>query len=308
MKILVTGGAGFIGSHIVDQYVANGHEVVIVDSLITGREKNINPKAKFYQMDIRDSNLEQIFAKEKPDVVNHHAAQMDVRRSVADPKYDADVNVVGSLNLLELSRVHGVKHILYSSSGGTVYGEPEYLPCDEKHPIEPICPYGATKYIFEVYLNMYQLMYGIDYTVFRYPNVYGPRQDPHGEAGVVAIFTGQMLSDQPVIIHGDGKQERDFVYVGDCARANLMATERKQGSGIFNLGSGIPTSVNQIYQYLKEITEYSQEASHGPAKLGETRKIYLDATKVHDNLGWEPEVSLREGLTNTVNFFKEREI
>lgn len=308
MKILVTGGAGFIGSHIVDQYVANGHEVVIVDSLITGREKNINPKAKFYQMDIRDSNLEQIFAKEKPDVVNHHAAQMDVRRSVADPKYDADVNVVGSLNLLELSRLHGVKHILYSSSGGTVYGEPEYLPCDEKHPIEPICPYGATKYIFEVYLNMYQLMYGIDYTVFRYPNVYGPRQDPHGEAGVVAIFTGQMLSDQPVIIHGDGKQERDFVYVGDCARANLMATERKQGSGIFNLGSGIPTSVNQIYQYLKEITEYSQEASHGPAKLGETRKIYLDATKVHDNLGWEPEVSLREGLTNTVNFFKEREI
>ncbi|PKO13712.1 MAG: UDP-glucose 4-epimerase [Chloroflexi bacterium HGW-Chloroflexi-10] len=307
MKILVTGGAGFIASHVVDAYIKNGHQVIIVDSLITGRKSNLNPKATFYEIDIRSPELEMVFEKEKPEIVNHHAAQMDVRKSVADPKYDADINVVGSLNLLELARKHGVKRVIYSSSGGTVYGEPEYLPCDEKHPIMPICPYGATKYIFEVYLQMYKFMYGMDYTVFRYPNVYGPRQDPHGEAGVVAIFTGQMCKNQPVIINGDGKQQRDYVYVGDVATANLLAVEKQKDSNIFNLGSSVPTDVNQIFETLQKIIGYPFPASHGPAKLGETRRIYLSARHIHDELGWSPSVSLEEGLRATVEFFLTKE-
>mgnify|MGYP001225653716 FL=1 len=308
MKVLVTGGAGFIGSNIVDEYINNNYEIVIVDSLETGRESNINPHAKFYKMDIRDPNLESVFRDEKPQIVNHHAAQMDVRRSVSDPKYDADVNVVGSLNVLELSRKYDVSRILYSSSGGTVYGEPVYLPCDEKHPIRPICPYGATKYIFEVYLDMYKFMYGMNFTVFRYPNIYGPRQDPHGEAGVVAIFTGLMLNSKPVTINGDGKQQRDFVFVKDIARANLMGSSKKDGSGIYNLGSGIATDVNQIFNELKSITQYPLEALHGPAKLGETSKIYLTGDKAKLELGWEPTVSLHDGLQATVDYFRQKEV
>ena len=308
MKILVTGGAGFIGSNIADKYIENGHDVVIVDNLETGRFSNINPKAKFYQMDIRSPELESVFLDEKPQVVNHHAAQMDVRRSVVDPKYDADVNVLGSLNLLENARKYQVEHILYSSSGGTVYGEPEYLPCDENHPIRPICPYGATKYMFELYLDMYRYMYDMRYTVFRYPNVYGPRQDPHGEAGVVAIFTGQILKNLPIMITGDGKQQRDFVFVGDVANANVLATENAKDSNVYNLGSATPTDINQIFMALKEITGYPGEAKHGPAKLGETRKIYLNADKIKSNLGWEPTVSLMDGLRATVDYFKLKEI
>jgi len=308
MKILVTGGAGFIGSNIVDTYISNGHDVVIVDSLETGRLTNINPKAKFYKLDIRDPKLESVFEEERPQIVNHHAAQMDVRRSVSDPKYDADVNVVGSLNLLELSRKFKVSRILYSSSGGTVYGEPVYLPCDEKHPIRPICPYGATKYIFEVYLDMYKFMYDMDFTVFRYPNIYGPRQDPHGEAGVIAIFTGLMLRGKPVTINGDGKQQRDFVFVKDIANANYLATINQKGSGVFNLGSGIPTDINQIFDALKSITGYEKKVSHGPAKLGETSRIFLTGELAFEALGWKPEVSLYEGLQATVEYFKLKEV
>lgn len=308
MKILVTGGAGFIGSNIVDEYIMNGHEVVIVDSLETGRKTNINPAAKFYEMDIRDPNLENVFIKERPQIINHHAAQMDVRRSVSDPKYDADVNVLGSLNLLELARKYQISRILYSSSGGTVYGEPVYLPCDEKHPIRPICPYGATKYIFEVYLDMYKFMYDMDFTVFRYPNIYGPRQDPHGEAGVIAIFTGLMLKEKPVTITGDGKQQRDFVFVKDIARANYLATVNQKGSGTFNLGSGIPTDINQIFEGLKSVTGYTQNAIHGPAKLGETSKIFLTGQKAFDELGWKPTVTLYEGLQATVEYFRLKEV
>lgn len=308
MKILVTGGAGFIGSNIVDAYIKKGHDVVIVDSLETGRLSNINPNATFYQLDIRDPKLEEVFEKEKPEIINHHAAQMDVRRSVRDPKYDADVNVVGSLNLLELARKYEAKRVLYSSSGGTVYGEPVYLPCDEKHPIHPICPYGATKYIFEVYLDMYKFMYGMDYTVFRYPNIYGPRQDPHGEAGVVAIFVGQMLRDEPITINGDGKQERDFVFVEDIARANVIATETQVGSGIFNLGSEVATDVNTIFDVLKSVTGYPHDPTHGPAKLGETRRIFLTYDRALEQLGWEPGVSLEEGLRRTVDYFRAKEV
>jgi len=307
MKILVTGGAGFIGSNVVELYLSNGFEVVIVDDLSTGRASNLNPGARFIQMDIRSPELASVFENERPDFVNHHAAQMDVRRSIVEPIFDASVNILGSINLLENARKYGVKHFVYISTGGAVYGEPVYLPCDEEHPINPICQYGASKHTVEHYLYMYHENYGLEYTVIRYPNVYGPRQDPHGEAGVVAIFTGQMLQGEQVRINGDGEQERDFVHVYDCARANLLAVTVPHASGIFNLGSGKGTTVNQIYQALKDITSYGVDAVHGPAKLGETSKIYLDASKARCVFGWEPTLDLYAGLTNTVDYFKKSE-
>jgi len=306
MKVLVTGGAGFIGSHVTDLYIEKGYEVVVVDDLSTGRRSNINPNVKFYELDIRSPQLLEVFEQERPDFVNHHAAQMDVRRSVAEPILDADINILGSINLIECARRYDVKKFVYISTGGAVYGEPVYLPCDEAHPIDPICQYGASKHTVEHYLYMYHVNYGLNYTVIRYPNVYGPRQDPHGEAGVVAIFTGQMLSGEQVVINGDGEQERDFVHVADCARANLLALTT-ENNGIFNIGAGIGTTVNQIYAVLKEITGYKKDAVHGPPKLGETEKIYLDATKAREILGWEPLVSLKEGLESTVTYFETKE-
>ena len=308
MKILVTGGAGFIGSHVVDLYLEHGHQVAVVDDLSTGHRRNLNPRATFYEADIRSPEMASIFELERPEIVNHHAAQMDVRRSVEEPVLDADVNILGSLNLLECSRKYGVRRLLYISTGGAVYGEPEYLPCDESHPINPICQYGASKHTVEHYLFMYRLNYGLEYTVLRYPNVYGPRQDAHGEAGVVAIFTGLMLADGPVIINGDGDQVRDFVYVGDCAQANLQALGVADGSGIYNLGTGTGTSVNEVFRSLRGITGYRREPVHGPAKLGETRRIYLDASKAARELGWSPRIGLEEGLRETVRHFQQMEV
>lgn len=305
MKILVTGGAGFIASHVADLFIAKGFEVVIVDDLSTGHVENINPSAAFYKMDIRDPRLAEVFARERPDFVSHHAAQMDVRRSVAQPLFDADVNILGSINVIECARKFQVKKFVYISSGGAAYGEPEYLPCDEKHPINPICQYGASKHTVEHYLYMYRANYGLEYTVIRYPNVYGPRQDPKGEAGVIAIFIGKMLANEPVVINGDGDQERDFVYVSECANANYLALNAP--SGIYNLGSGYGVSVNQIFTALKEITGYPYDAQHGPAKLGETRKIYLDASLALKEMGWKPEISLEDGLRQTLEFQTRRE-
>lgn len=303
-KILVTGGAGFIGSHVVDLFVAQGYEVVIVDDLSTGRASNLNPAAKFYQVDIRSPQLREVFETEKPDFVSHHAAQMDVRRSVAQPLFDADINILGSINLLEIAKDFQVKRLVYISTGGAVYGEPERLPCDESHPINPICQYGASKHTVEHYLYMYYANYGLKYTVLRYPNVFGPRQDPHGEAGVVAIFTGRMLAGESATINGDGEQTRDFVYVGDCAQANLLALTIDHEPGIYNLGWGRPTSINEICSVLVEITNYSLPVQYGPAKVGETRHIYLDASKAKKDLGWEPTITLEEGLEKTVEYFK----
>src|SRR4026209_345486 len=270
-KILVTGGAGFIGSHVVDLFVAQGYEVVIVDDLSTGRASNLNPAAKFYQVDIRSPQLREVFEAEKPDYVSHHAAQMDVRRSVAQPLFDADINILGSINVIETAKDFNVKRIIYISTGGAVYGEPERLPCDESHPINPICQYGASKHTVEHYLYMYHVNYGLKYTVLRYPNVFGPRQDPHGEAGVVAIFTGKMLAGEAVMINGDGDQTRDFVYVGDCAKANHLALTVDHQPGIYNLGWGRPTSINEICSVLVDITGYTLLVEHGAAKVGETR-------------------------------------
>ena len=303
-KILVTGGAGFIGSHVVDLLVAQGYDVAVLDDLSTGHASNLNPAAKFYQMDIRSPQIREVFEAEKPDYISHHAAQMDVRRSVEKPLFDADVNILGSINLIELAREFEVKRFIYISSGGAAYGEPEQLPCDELHPVNPICPYGASKHTVEHYLYMYHVNYGMNYTVLRYPNVYGPRQDPHGEAGVVAIFTGKMLAGEPVTINGDGEQTRDFVYVGDCAQANHLALTTDHQPGIYNLGWGRPTSINEIFSTLAKITGYTLPAQHGPAKVGETRHIYLDASKIKKDLGWVPTISLEKGLEKTVAYFK----
>ncbi len=308
MKVLVTGGAGFIASHVVDGYLQNGLDVVVVDDLSTGRASNLNPAAAFYRLDIRSPQLGEIFEKERPDFVNHHAAQTDVRRSVARPLFDAEVNILGSINVIECARRYEVKRFVYISTGGAVFGEPEYLPCDEGHPINPICQYGISKHTVEHYLYLYHANYGLTYTVLRYANVYGPRQDPHGEAGVVAIFTGQMLTDKQVTINGDGEQLRDYTYVGDCAQANLLALTKAAGSGIYNLGSGRGTTVNQVFEALKNITGYQRPPVYGPAKVGETRRIYLDARKAQRELGWVPGVSLEEGLANTVTYFRSTEL
>jgi UDP-glucose 4-epimerase len=307
MKILVTGGAGFIGSHVVDLYMAQGHEVAVIDDLSTGRWSNINPGARFYQANICDSEVDEIFRLEKPDIVNHHAAQMNVRYSVSNPIFDARVNIIGSVNMIELSRQHGVKRFIYSSSGGAVYGEPEVLPCTEDHPVNPICPYGVSKHTVEHYLYLYEKNYGLPYTIFRYPNVYGPRQNPKGEAGVIAIFAGRLLSGQLALINGDGNQLRDYLYVMDCAWANILALKMDQGSKIYNLGSGLGTSVNQLFTMLCKIISITQQPVHGPAQCGETRQIYLDASKAVQELGWRQQVGLEEGLTRTVAYIRSEE-
>lgn len=304
MKILVTGGAGFIGSHVVDALIEKGHEVAVVDDLSTGKREHLNPRARFYHLDIRDAkSLEDVFATERLEIVNHQAARANVRESMERPVLYAEVNVIGSLNLLELSREYKVKKFIYASTGGAVYGEPEHLPADEAHPINPLDPYGASKHFVEHYLHLYGVNYGLHYTILRYPNVYGPRQDPYGEAGVVAIFTGQMLRGEQAVINGSGEQERDFVYVGDIVEANLLALDKGDGR-LYNLGWGFGTSVNEIFAQLKELTGYSLDPVHGPPIQGEVFKIYLDATEARHELGWVPRVGLEEGLRMTVEYFE----
>lgn len=307
MKILVTGGAGFIGSHVVDVYLEAGHEVVVVDDLSSGRIVNLNPQARFYQVDMRSPEMREIIAAERPEIINHHAAQIDVRLSMKDPHHDADLNILSPIRLAQLAIEFGVRKFIHISSGGAVYGEPVYLPCDEKHPVQPVCFYGASKYTFELYLYIFKESFGLDYTVIRYPNVYGPRQDPNGEAGVVAIFTGQMLKNQLVTINGTGEQVRDFVFVRDCARANLLVLDSGSGK-VYNLGYNQGTTINQVFSHLKNFTGFSREAAYGPAKPGETFQIFLDASLAQKDLNWQPTISLEEGLKRTVEYFKEIEL
>lgn len=303
MKILVTGGAGFIGSHVVDAYLEQGHDVLVVDDLSTGKRENVNPKARLFALDIRDKKLAEVIAAEQPDVINHQAAKANLRESMDKPGLYADVNILGSLHLLELSRKHNVKKFIFASTGGAIYGEPEYLPADEMHPVNPLDPYGASKAAFEHYLPVYQANYSIPFTVLRYANVYGPRQDPYGEAGVVAIFTVKMLHGEQAIINGSGEQERDFAYVGDVARANLLALDRGDG-GFFNIGTGAGTSINDIFSKLRSSTGYQKQDVHGPAKAGEVFKIYLQADRARSELGWQPTTSLEDGLHRTVEYFR----
>src|SRR5713226_5100650 len=303
MKILVTGGAGFIGSQVVDAYIDAGHDVVVIDVLDTGHLENVNPKARFYKMDVRDSELSTLFAAERFDVVNHQAARGNVRGSMDAPGTYADVNIVGGVNLLECCRKNGVKKFIYSSTGGCVYGEPRYLPADESHPLCPRDPYGASKASFELYLPVYAMNYGLKYTILRYPNVFGPRQDPLGEAGVVSIFIGQMLRDIQPVINGDGEQLRDYVFVSDVVGANLLVLEGGANE-VFNLGWGKGISVNEIFHSLKEILAREARETHGPAKLGEVRQTFLSAEKMRRLLGWTPKVTVDDGLRRTVKFFR----
>ena len=305
MKILVTGGAGFIGSHVVDAFVAAGHDVLVVDDLSSGKRENLNPKATFHQLDVQDLKIGELIRDERPAVLNLHAAQMDVRRSVADPLFDARVNVLGTINLLEAARKANVRRVLFVSSGGAVYGEQERFPAPETHPTNPVSPYGVSKRAGELYAFFYQAEYQLPFVALRYANVYGPRQDPHGEAGVVAIFSGRMLRGEPITVNGDGKQTRDYVYVGDVARANVLALE-STCTGPVNIGTGVETDVNTLARLLLDAAASRSEVRHGPAKQGEQRRSVVDARRAADVLGWRPEVSLADGLRRTVDFFRQR--
>ena len=305
MKVVVTGGAGFIGSHVVDGYVGAGHEVIVVDNLVTGKRENLNPKARFVEQDILDPKTADLIRAERPDVVNHHAAQMDVRRSVADPVFDATTNILGTIALLTAARDAQVKKFLFVSSGGAVYGEQETYPAPESHPTWPVSPYGVSKRAGELYAHFFKAEYGLPFVAFRYANVYGPRQDPHGEAGVVAIFSGRMLRDEPVTVNGDGGQTRDYVYVGDVARMSLLALAT-DATGPVNIGTGVETDVNALAALLREVAGSRSEIRHGPAKAGEQRRSVVDVRHAAARFGWRPEVSLREGLRQTVEFFRAR--
>lgn len=305
MNILITGGAGFIGSNVGDAFINEGHKVIVVDDFSSGKEENVNPKAAVYRMDIRDTAVETIFQKEKIDIICHHAAQMDVRRSVADPKFDASVNVLGFLNLMESGRKYGIQKVLFSSTGGAIYGEQDYFPADEQHPTRPLSPYGITKLVTEKYLFFYKEVYGIDHVILRYANIYGPRQNPHGEAGVVAIFTQRMLKGEQPIINGEGKQTRDYVFVGDVVQANVLGLNYN-GSNIFNIGTGVETDVNQLFHHIKKLTGSACEEKHIPAKAGEQMRSVISSKKIGEMLGWKPSVSLPEGLKQTVDYFKNK--
>jgi len=303
MKILVTGGAGFIGSHLVDRLILEGHEVAVVDNLSTGKRRNLNRAARFYKMDIQSWRLPRVFRRERPLVLMHLAAQMDVRRSVEDPVFDAQVNILGTLNVLEQAVRHGTRKVVFASSGGAIYGEQDVFPASESHPTWPLSPYGISKLTGEQYLAYYRRISGIHYVSLRYSNVYGPRQDPEGEAGVVAIFTQKMLNGEQPIINGNGRQTRDFIYVDDVAEANL-AVMGKEVEGIYNVGTSEEISINELFRLLAELTKSGCKELHGPAKKGEQVRSVVDTRKLRQELGWDPRVSLREGLARTVEYFR----
>jgi UDP-glucose 4-epimerase len=303
MKVLVTGGAGFIGSHLVDRLVQEGNQVIVIDNLSTGKRKQVNKKAQFYKMDIRSKRIERVFRKERPLIVVHLAAQMNVRLSTEDPVFDAEVNILGTLNLLEHAMKHGVRKVSFASSGGAVYGEQEVFPAAESHRTDPLSPYGISKLAGEKYLAYYTNTTGLRHVVLRFGNVYGPRQEPEGEAGVVAIFSKLMLEGGQPIINGTGKQTRDFVYVDDVVEA-IMVTIGEDIQGIFNVGTGQEATVNECYGIIKELTNSSCKDLYGAAKKGEQFRSVLDVMKLREGFGWDPQVSLSDGLRMTVEFFK----
>ncbi|MEP6890124.1 MAG: NAD-dependent epimerase/dehydratase family protein [Nitrospirota bacterium] len=305
MKVLVTGGAGFIGSHLVDRLIQEGHEVVVVDNLSTGKRRNLNRAARLVKLDIQSWRLERVFRNERPNMVMHLAAQMDVRKSVEDPMFDAQVNVLGTLNVLQQSIKHGVRKVVFSSSGGAIYGEQEIYPAPESHVTRPLSPYGVSKLCGEQYLSYYQRVNGLQIVSLRYANVYGPRQDPEGEAGVVAIFIQKLLNNEQAIVNGNGRQTRDFVYVEDVVEANLAAMGQDI-QGTYNVGTGEETSVNDLLGILVRHTNSTCKEVHGPAKGGEQARSVIDSGKLRQELSWESRTELSEGLKRTVDYFRER--
>lgn len=305
MKVLITGGAGFIGSNVADGLLEKNYKVIIVDNLSNGKKENIPQGAKFYRCDIRDKKLYDIFKAEKPAVIIHNAAQLSVRVSVEDPLMDADINIIGGLNVINACRIYNVEKIIFASSGGTVYGEQKYFPADEKHPTHPISPYGAAKLATENYLYYFYNAYGLKYISLRYANIYGPRQDPYGEAGVVAIFSSKMIKGKSAVINGDGLQTRDYVYVGDAVDANLRAIE-SGFVGPLNIGTGRETTVVRLFNILKKVSgKDSIKEAHGPSREGEQRRSQLSSELAGKMLGWQPKVSIEEGLKLTYHWFKK---
>jgi UDP-glucose 4-epimerase len=305
MKILVTGGAGFIGSHVVDAYLEAGHQVVVVDDLSTGRKENLNPKAKFHQLDILNDKLQQLMQDEGIEVVNHHAAQIKVKASMEDPYFDVKVNVLGSVLLLDLCRRAGVKKVIFASSGGAMYGEADKGPLGEDTRPRPFSVYGASKVSVENYLDVFSQSFGLEYVTLRYANIYGPRQDALGEGGVVAIFTHAMLHGGDFVVFGDGYNVRDYVYVRDVARANLLALDYPKNDA-FNIGTGVQTTTNQLFEVLASLTGHKDPPNRTVARLGDLQKSYLDNSKAKKLLKWEPIYDLSAGLNETVQYYKKR--
>ena len=304
MRILVTGGAGFIGSNVVDRFLADGHEVAVLDNLSSGLRGNVSARVRFFEADLRDAAaVRRAFESFRPEIVDHHAAQIDVRKSVENPEFDAEVNILGSLNLFQAAVAAGTRKVIYASTGGALYGEGRTLPADEDHPINPESPYGASKHAVEHYLYLYKLTHGLDYTVLRYPNVYGPRQNPHGEAGVNAIFIGLLCDGKKPTIFGDGEQVRDYLYVGDVVEANALALDKGGGETV-NLGWGKGVSVNDIFRALARILSYADEPLYAERRPGEVQRIYLDASRARRVLGWTPKVEFEEGLRRTVEWYR----
>lgn len=303
--VCITGGAGFIGSHLADAFLAEGWRVLIIDNLSGGRRENVPQGAELHVLDIRSKEAAELVRKGGVELLVHHAAQMDVRKSVEDPVFDADVNILGGLNLLEAARRGSVRQVLFASTGGAIYGEQDYFPADENHPARPVSPYGVSKLAFERYLFYYHVAFGLDAVCLRYANVYGERQNPHGEAGVVAIFLDRLLAAQAPTINGEGLQTRDYVHVSDVVRANLAAVGLS-GFHVYNVGTGIETSVVDLYQELARSVGSDLQARHGPAKPGEQQRSVIDAGRLRAERGWPEPLPLREGLQRTADWFRER--
>jgi len=303
-KVLVTGGAGFIGSHLVNGLLDNDYAVAVVDDLSAGQLRNINHRATFYHAPINDPRINQIIQREGPEIIFHLAAQSSVRQSALDPVADADSNVLGTISLLSAAAAEGVDKIVFSSTGGAIYGNPATIPCDENTPVSPLTPYALSKYVSELYLKLFYQTYGLAYTILRYSNVYGPGQDPNGEAGVISIFAGSMLRGRSPNIYGDGEQERDFVYVSDVVEANLAAMYHGDGR-TYNIGTGEPVTINRIYSLLQDCTDFHDEPVYRPRRAGEVLKIALDSSCAGQELAWEPKVSLEEGLGLSVDYVRK---
>lgn len=306
MRILVTGGAGFIASHLTDRYLALGHEVAVLDNLSTGKRENLNPQARLYEVDLTEPDcVLQAVQDFRPEIINHHAAQASVAISVQHPHFDAQTNVLGMVNLLEAARQVGARRVIYSSTGGAIYGETDRLPTPEDHPLRPLSPYGCAKLCGEHYLTTWHRLHGLEYVIFRYGNVYGPRQDAHGEAGVVAIFGGLLLAGKPPTIFGAGHKTRDYIYVGDVVEANVLALQAP-GNDLYNIATGLQTTDQQVFDTIAAAVGYSGPPIYGPERLGDLQHSCLDTTKARRELGWAPQVTFAAGVAQTVAWLREQ--